>query len=328
VPRRWLLVSREAPVSSEEDGTNRWSVDHLFLDQDAVPTLIEVKQSKNTDIRRKVVGQMLDYAANAVVYWPVDAIEEMFESSCDAQNISSDVKLREFLGDSVDPAAFWQRVRTNLEAGRIRMLFVADEIPVELRRIVEFLNLQMRPAEVLAVEIKRYSGQGQKSLISRVIGKTEEATARKEPRTGIVWNEESFFNEMYSRRGSEESRIARKIFEWARDKLPIIWWGRGKYDGSFFPGLEHKGMTYYPIAIWTYGKVEMQFQWLKTKPPFDDEQKRKEILNELNKIPNVNIPENAITRRPNIPLSVFKDDAVLKQFLEVLDAIIWEIFAT
>jgi hypothetical protein len=70
-PRRWLLIKREAPLPSEENGAIRWSVDHLFLDQDAVPTLVEVKRSTNTDVRRKVVGQMLDYAANAVVYWPI-----------------------------------------------------------------------------------------------------------------------------------------------------------------------------------------------------------------------------------------------------------------
>ena len=67
VPRRWLLVSREVSLASEEDGAGRWSVDHLFLDQDAVPTIVEVKRSTDTRIRREVVGQMLDYAANAVV---------------------------------------------------------------------------------------------------------------------------------------------------------------------------------------------------------------------------------------------------------------------
>jgi hypothetical protein len=71
-PRKWLLVSREAALPSEENGSDRWSVDHLFLDQDAVPTLVEVKRSSDTRIRREVVGQMLDYAANAVVYWPVE----------------------------------------------------------------------------------------------------------------------------------------------------------------------------------------------------------------------------------------------------------------
>ena len=40
--RRWLLVRREAGLADREDGGARWALDHLFLDQDAVPTLIEV----------------------------------------------------------------------------------------------------------------------------------------------------------------------------------------------------------------------------------------------------------------------------------------------
>lgn len=59
-PRRWLLVTREMPVQGDEDDSPRWSLDHLFLDQDAVPTLVEVKKGSSTDIRRKVIGQMLD----------------------------------------------------------------------------------------------------------------------------------------------------------------------------------------------------------------------------------------------------------------------------
>jgi hypothetical protein len=47
-PRRWLLVRREMGVPAEEEGADRWSLDHLFLDQDAVPTLIEVKRSTDT----------------------------------------------------------------------------------------------------------------------------------------------------------------------------------------------------------------------------------------------------------------------------------------
>lgn len=65
VPRKWLLVSREAALPSEENGSDRWSVDHLFLDQDGIPTLVEVKRSSDTRIRREVVGQMLEYASNS-----------------------------------------------------------------------------------------------------------------------------------------------------------------------------------------------------------------------------------------------------------------------
>ncbi len=56
-PRRWLLVSREHGAPDREGGYDRWAVDHLFLDQDGVPTLVEVKRSTNTQLRREVVGQ-------------------------------------------------------------------------------------------------------------------------------------------------------------------------------------------------------------------------------------------------------------------------------
>lgn len=74
-PRRWVLVRREKAVPSEDGGGGRWSLDHLFLDQDGVPTLVEVKRQTDTRIRREVVGQMLDYAANCVVYWPVEGLK-------------------------------------------------------------------------------------------------------------------------------------------------------------------------------------------------------------------------------------------------------------
>ena len=83
--RRWVLIAREMAVPDQQDGANRWSVDHLFLDQDAIPTLVEVKRASDTRIRREVVGQMLDYAANAVAYWPVAgqlAIYDNFATLC------------------------------------------------------------------------------------------------------------------------------------------------------------------------------------------------------------------------------------------------------
>ena len=54
--RRWLLVSREVSVLDREEGAGRWSLDHLFLDQDGIPTLVEVKRSSDSRIRREVVG--------------------------------------------------------------------------------------------------------------------------------------------------------------------------------------------------------------------------------------------------------------------------------
>ena len=64
-PRRWVLVKREIKVPDRPDVERRWSVDHLFLDQDGIPTFVEVKRSSDTRLRREVVGQLLEYAANS-----------------------------------------------------------------------------------------------------------------------------------------------------------------------------------------------------------------------------------------------------------------------
>ena len=115
---------------------------------------------------------MLDYAANAVRFWPMDAIRARFEAGFEEAAEDKREVIAALLGpDAGDDAEeeLWQRVKTNLQAGRLRLVFVADEIPTELRRIVEFLNAQMDPAEVLAVEVKRFSGDDVTTLVPRVV---------------------------------------------------------------------------------------------------------------------------------------------------------------
>ncbi len=65
-PRRWLLVQREARIPSPADTTSLWAVDFLLLDQDAMPTLVEVKlATPGKTARRQCLGQMLDYLTGA-----------------------------------------------------------------------------------------------------------------------------------------------------------------------------------------------------------------------------------------------------------------------
>lgn len=63
-----LLISREQPVSDGLDSSGRWSLDHLFVTRNAVPVLVELKRASDTRLRREIVGQLLDYAANGVAY--------------------------------------------------------------------------------------------------------------------------------------------------------------------------------------------------------------------------------------------------------------------
>ena len=141
-PRRWILVAREVGIPDAPGAANRWSIDHLLIDQDAVPTLVEVKRSADTRIRREVVGQMLDYAAHASETWSIDDIRQFFEEGARDRGWNPETKLIDLLqpAGELDAGAFWDRVAANLQIKRLRLLFVADRIPDELKCIVEFLT--------------------------------------------------------------------------------------------------------------------------------------------------------------------------------------------
>jgi hypothetical protein len=318
-PRKWLLISREASIPDDENNAGRWSVDHVFLDQDGVPTLVEVKRSSDTRIRREVVGQMLDYAANSVVYWSQDKIQVDFEANCGSKGIDPSEELFSRLEIETDYEAFWNDVRTNLRAGRVRLVFVADEIPPELKRIVEFLNEQMDPAEVLAVEIKQFVGGDQKTLVPRVFGKT----AKTQKKSGSTqretrrWDRHSFLSELDRQKGSDSTAIAKSILSWVDDKGLRIWWGKGQHTGSFFPMFDVNGQSFSMFSFWTNGGIEIQFKYMIERPVFGERAKRLGLLTRLNAIEDIDIPEDGIERRPSIDCHVLKDQARLMEFLQI-----------
>jgi hypothetical protein len=328
-PRRWLLISREMPVPLDEHNSVRAAVDHLYLDQDGIPTLVEVKRSSDTRIRREVIGQMIDYAANAVVYWPLADIQARFVILCERRGVDPEQELASFLEEDIGEDNFWQAVKTNLKAGKIRLVFVADQIPTELQRAIEFLNAQMDPAEVLAIEIKQYVGQNLKTLVPRVIGQTAEARQKKATaREKRQWDEASFFEELEQRGGLEEATVARNILAWATPKVSTIQWGEGSRTGSFVPILTHHEQEHRLFATYTYGALEIYFYWYQYKPPFDAEEKRLELLARFNAIEGISISAEAISRRPSVRLSVLQNEAVLRQFLDVFDWFIGEVEAS
>lgn len=284
---RWLLVRREMGIPDQDSGGDRWAVDHLFLDREGVPTLVEVKRSTDPRIRRELVGQMLDYAANAVVYWPVEMIRSRFVARCEAEQKSADEALADFLGEEYDADAFWAKVKTNIQARRMRMVFVADVIPPELRRIVEFLNEQMDPAEVLALEIKQYMGTDLRTLVCTVIGRTAEAEQKKGRRVRI-WDEDSFFASAAEKCTPRIVDAIRRVYDWARANQSVSW-GKGVRYGGFGVADPKSGTA----VLWAYdnGQILLPASNLQRLPPFDLPEKRQAFVAQFNTIQGVEIPD-------------------------------------
>ena len=327
-PRKWVLISREMGIPDDDEGGDRWSVDHLFLDQDAIPTLVEVKRASDTRIRREVVAQMLDYAANATSYWSLEKIRTKFESACETSECDPETALSESLGIDYPVEEYWQAVKTNLQAKRLRLIFVADEIPPELRRIVEFLNEQMDPAEVLAIEVKQYLGDSNlTTLVPRVIGQTASAQQRKGvgPTETRKWNVESFRETLKAAKGSEYVGIANAILDWAKDGDIPLYWGKGMKHGCFSPGVIRHGVPHKLFGVWTSGGISINFAALQRKQPFASDAKRRNLLERLNAIQGISLAHSDINRELGIRLDDLRQDAALAAFLEAFDWAVAEI---
>lgn len=93
-PCQWLLIRREMPVPDPTTGLNLWNIDFLFADQNGMPTFVECKRFNDTDSRRKVVGQMLEYAANGHYYWTTAELAPFADQSANGRDSSIEEKLK------------------------------------------------------------------------------------------------------------------------------------------------------------------------------------------------------------------------------------------
>lgn len=323
----WLIVKRTGSVPTEDTRIERWSLNHLFLDRQGIPTLVEVQPDDEYDLRKETIGQMLNYAANASVYWPVESILEQFEINCRHQNRDPEQVFEDFLGAGADEREFWQRVKTNLQAGKIRLIFVADRIPPEVQRVVEFLNKQMDPAEVLAVEIKQYISpeNGLKTLVSRSIGQTVEARQKKSSTTRERrrWDEHSFFSEYRARFGEDEASLVREIYDWS-DLIPNLQlqWATGDTYGGFGARFMAEGGLTELFFVGIDGSIQIASDAYAALAPFNREDEWHELRNRLSSIGLALPMDPGEKRLPNIQLSTLPNEEALRPVLNTFDWIV------
>ncbi len=329
--KRWLLVQREIGIGEEPDAGSRWSLDHLFLDEDGVPTLVEVKRSSDTRIRREVVGQMLDYAANAASYWAVDGIHSAFDATRRDAGHDADEDLAAHLGADGDPESFWQEVSTNLRAGRLRLVFVADVIPRELRRVVEFLNAQMTTTDVLAVEVRQYRAPGTDmiTLVPRLIGATEAARDTKRAaggRSGRArnrWDENDLLKAIRQATPGPHGERMIAFYEFMRDRGARPSWGTGGAPSVLMWLGERDDDRSNPVAISVHPRsVGIYFDFVRGRRTPEEMQ---HLADAMRTVPGVasyfeGLEQSNFGMRPGMkPTDVLADDAALEAWKRALD---------
>lgn len=216
-----MLVRQEYPVRDPDDDSIFYSLDHLFLDQDGVPVLVEVKRSSDARIRREVVGQMLDYASRAR-YWDLSEIQQCFRLA----NPES----------PYDTEDFWGRVSSNLKAERMKLVFVADKIPDTLSTLIDFLSRNIDGMEIYGVEVRQYHSGGGTLLTSTTIGGA--ATAQEKLQSNIAWDADRLLQQFSERGRADLAGVSRSLMDFGASLGLRTAFGRGPRYGAYYACLD------------------------------------------------------------------------------------------
>lgn len=308
-----LLIRREAPVGDGEVA-GRWSVDHLFVTREAVPVLVELKRASDTRIKREVVGQLIDYAANASAHWQAGTIATAFGATAGAD---ADARLAEFVGDR-DPDAFWAQVDANLTAGRMKLVFVADQIPRELAVVVEFLNAQMK-ADVRAVELRWFADEdGRTTLSPRVIGETERAAAAKAGGSQPPMALATWIEERIARHGAATMAGVERFCAIAADAGGTVYVSNAR--GSIIVEWPTEdGRIVYPAGVYPSGLVVLRLGYLKNRPAFAADADRRTLYDALVAIVGP-LRRQHLAGEPGFPTALLNDDGIAGRYAAFLAA--------
>lgn len=305
-PPKFIVFIREAGVTTG-------SIDLLLLDQNYVLTVVEVKRVESPDLRRKIIGQAIEYAANLVLDWGNGEILRQAKNYwgkkgkdiLEVINTTFEPEER-IIDDNIN--ILIQKVQENLE--NLQIIFAVDgPLPNELKTAIEFLNKHFKGIRVYGLEVRYFEGEkGAQIITPLLIGRTAEAEASK-PQMDEKWTEELFLSELEKQCGddSHKIRVVKELLEFSKvegsknpfDKGPSVM-------GNFNFYVKEENRDYAIFSVYASGKI--YFYGLQL-------QKREQFKNGLMKI-GFKIHEE--DKEKWCSLDILKAPATLEEFKELV----------
>jgi len=169
------------------------NTDLIGIDEYGGIMIVECKLATNPDIRRKVIGQVFEYAA---FLWKMSYDE--FERICCKAERWHNMVLIEAMRKEMEKAegtwegeGFQEGLAARLEEGDFRLVIAVDEMNDELRRIIEFLNSRGdNSTQIYALELRQFEGDDVQLLVPDLLAPAAPPRSTRLRRTLNVTEEE------------------------------------------------------------------------------------------------------------------------------------------
>ena len=321
-----LGVTEPFIVIGREVATKAGYIDVLCIDGDGVLTVIETKLARNSQIRREVVGQVLEYVAQLSKWRAHDVVQ-----SANQYFASTGVKVGERTATLMDllvteqeavsgtlPMGLYDKIENNLRKGIVKLVIASDSIPETLKDTVTFIN-SFSNFDIYVLQIQSYQKDQLQIYAPTVFGFTHKpaggVTSDK-----IQWDEESFF-ESLSNLSPEATQTIRKLYAFTQENAAGIRWGTGSSSSSFSYTVGSTNKKFNIFAVinsGNIGRITLNFGSMKGVISDIELHAFRESLNHL---PDVDLPTNMVDegKFPSIPVkSVIQPENFERFINEVL----------
>ncbi len=224
-------------LAVKELSTSSGPIDICIVSPSGAITVVECKLSKNSEPRRLVIGQVLDYASAL----QTDGFSA-FQNSWRAKNGPDLDQLLDHAGVAT--------LKTNLTTGAINLCLAVDTIDEDLRRLIEYLYLISKDSiEVTALQLS-YARHGTLEILIPSTFGTEIAHSKSPNRSQSAekWTWDTFTSAI----SNEREKLLAANLKNLLDAVPStgshekLWFGAKPRGGIFF---HIHGERYAPFQV-------------------------------------------------------------------------------
>jgi hypothetical protein len=265
--------------------------------------VIECKLATNTEIKRKVIGQILEYGAYlwGMAYEELDrriqrirgmSMADLVNHTMSGASESSGAR------SNWDEEAFRENVRESLANGTFLLIIAVDQINDELERTINFLNTCGRPAfSFHALAIQRFKAADTEILVPHLYGPPLPTKPGKQR-----WTEERFFNEIKKELDPEVCQAIEGLYQWSKNTANQVMFGTGKEVGSFTFYYLRQGKLLSVFSVSTQGNLTVNYGSLngQIENPILDEFHRS-----ITRIPSLSAIPADFNKWPSVKISQF-----------------------
>ncbi len=310
------IIAPNTLVISEEFGEwedSRRRIDLLCVDSEANIVVIELKR---TEDGRHMELQSLRYSAmvsNMTFEQAVDSFSNYLAHRQDERK--AEEVLLEFFG--------WDEPNEEDFGNAVRIILVSADFSKELTSTVLWLSdfgLDFR-----CVRLRPYSHNSQILIdVQQVIPLPEaedfqiRVREKQESRNRRNWNQKSkdeIWEMMEGKCDEEVVQLARGIVNWIE---PLVSRTFPTANG-FACRLTASNKKYFFFKVRADGMIEVWFQYLENKPPFNDPKVQAEFLTRLNRIKGLSFSADRFRGKPTIDTSLLLEIEQLNHFKETIE---------